>query len=66
MATFKFQTPPGVVLEAQTRTGTQTVEGQERDMSERARFIQERRTWKAVIDAERQRIEAFLRTCTFD
>jgi hypothetical protein len=55
-----IHTPPGVVLVAQT------VKGQERDLSEKARFIQERRRWKSVIDAECQRLEVFLRTCTFD
>lgn len=66
LAAFLIHTPPGVVLVAQLRPEPQTVKGLERDLSERARFIQERRIWRAVIDAECQRLEVFLRTCTFD
>ena len=58
--------PPGVVRLAQPRPEAQAVEGQERDGSERARYLQERRAWKAVIDAECRRLEVFLETCTFD
>ena len=66
LATFMIRTPPGVVSLTQLRPVAQLVKGQDWDLSERARFMQERRIWKAVVDAECQRLEVFLRTCTFD
>ena len=66
LASFVIYTPPGEVLVAQIRPGAGTVQLQECDLSEKARFIQERRKWRAVIDAECRRLEVFLRTCTFD
>ena len=66
LGTFLIHTPPGVILVAKARPEAQTVKGQELDLSERARLIQERRIWRAVIDAECQRLEFFLGTCTFD
>jgi len=63
-----FHTPPGVVQVAQPQPQheARSVTGQERDMSERDQFIQERLRWKAIIDAECARLEIFLRTCSFD
>ena len=66
LATLIIRTPPGVVSLAQFRPVAQSVKGQEWDLSEKARFMQERRIWKAVVDAECKRLEVFLRTCTFD
>jgi hypothetical protein len=61
-----FHAPPGVILVAQPRPETLTAKGPEEDIAERARFIQERRLWRAVIEAESRRLEIFLRSCTFD
>jgi hypothetical protein len=66
LAAFIIHAPPGVFLVAQPQPEALAVQGLERDVSEKTRVIRERRIWKAIIDAECQRLEVFLRTCTFD
>jgi len=66
LAAFMIHKLPRVFQMAQPRPEAQTIKGQELYTPEKAQFIQERRMWRAVIDAEWQRLEVFLRTCTFD